>query len=289
MSYQHRRYRTNGTVWYALVSMGAYLALVVLGIHFAWDNAMRFGEPGVVSMEEPYNLDFIALYRSSFLIWCLLFLVLWLVVYLYYWNLGKSKEDQHFVRRCAKTLRFSSMMMMAMFYIQYLRYCFFGDTATLALAILQAGFGVLFLLSLVAETWRAKRLRKLRKRNEDVADAAPPTFFGTATTIMGLLSLLYTLLQLVQSIADILNFMNVIEPFLRKMFSMPMLPQPFVVRTFYDVFVMALPLIAIALLYLNLKYNAPPLLGDPPGFDGHPLHSAYTLATYPILPNEKGD
>ena len=52
---------------------------------------------------------------------------------------------------------------------------------------------------------------------------------------------------------------------------------PFVLRTYYDYFVAAMPLIGLILLWLNLKYNAPHRFGEPITYKGKLSETAYTL------------
>jgi len=293
MGNKKRGYHAKFSIFFGSISVVAYLLLVFLGVYYSWDNVMRNGEPGILAMQEPDQILLTQMYRWGIVIGCLLFLGLWLAIYFYHWRYGRFIEERNLVRKCARTVRYGGVSAMILLYMTYVRFFFAGDGVSLVLASLQiilAFFTIFVFIKRFLSYRKATRDRRRANRENDLPKpkrydmSLLANFF---TSFFGILVFLFMLGQFVISILDFFYGMNVLDSLLRKLLAPPVPYQYFVLRTPYDWYVMLLPLAAILLYWLNVKYNAPPIVGDPPSFRARAFKDAYFMVHYPKESHEE--
>ncbi len=293
MGNKKRGYHAWYSFFFGAISVVAYLLLVFLGVYYSWDNVMRNGEPGILAMQEPDQILLTQMYRWGIVIGCLLFLGLWLVIYFYHWRYGRFIEERDLVRKCARTVRYGGVSAMILLYMTYVRFFFAGDGVSLVLAFLQIILASFTIFVFIKRSLSYRKATKDRRRKNKENDLPNPKRYDMSllanffTSFGGIVVFLYIFLQTLLSAVDLIFGIHFLDALLREHFAPPVPYQYFVLRTPYDWYVMLLPLAAILLYWLNVKYNAPPIVGDPPSFRAHAFNDAYFMVHYPKESHEE--
>lgn len=293
MGNKKRGYHAKFSIFFGSISVVAYLLLVFLGVYYSWDNVMRNGEPGILAMQEPDQILLTQMYRWGIVIGCLLFLGLWLAIYFYHWRYGRFIEERNLVRKCARTVRYGGVSAMILLYMTYVRFFFAGDGVSLILAFLQIFLASVTIVMFIKRSLSYRKATRDRRRANRENDLPKPKRYDMSliassfTSFFGFIVFLFMIGQFALSLLDVLYSMNVLDSLLRKLLAPPVPYQYFVLRTPYDWYVMLLPLAAILFYWLNVKYNAPPIVGDPPSFRARAFKDAYFMVHYPKESHEE--
>jgi len=277
MTQKKRKYSIVKSSFFWLISGVSYFVSVWFSVHIFWDNTMRNGEPGnLMNVVRADKLSITALYRSHVFWWLIGFGILAMLMLFLFWQTNKSKEDQEALLKCARfERRFSTSIFIAV-YSSFLRHFFdvaFSAQATTncILMIIQAlasGFAIVILLTSMG------RLHK--KRSIKINTPDPHTNYS----ILDVLFIVIRIIAEVLPIIDLLSNINVISQWVYNIFSFLYVPSPFMIRNVYDAFVMFLPLFALILLRLNMKYNAPPVIGNSYEYKRKLFKEFYTFSTF---------
>lgn len=291
MSKNTRGYTAWYSIFYGLISLGAYVLMVLLGVHGAWSNLMRNGEPGILELEPIGKIAMTATYQSHITNWCLLFAGFGVILFAIYWRIGSSHEDADTIRRTAHWYRLAALNIMVILFISYYKFIFAGKECVTLLSITQliiaffwfAGYAIHFLNIVLRRRKIRRRVPSERLARKLAAKARhyrePFSFLDSLPFIVEVLSLFVALVDLCANIMTVpLLIVTALSAF--------SVPAPFVVVTLYDWCVLFLPLVAIILFALNLKYNAPPIIGESLSFAVNPFRGVYHQVTYRQSPKE---
>ena len=220
-----------------------------------------------------------------------MFAALWVLLMIFYWLLGCSKEDAGTIRRTAKWFRYTALSMMLVVYLAYWKYNFAGKQCMLILSFVQlliavvwfAGY-VLHMLGIFFYHRKTRVSRNPQKQAKRMAVKART--YKEKLAGIDFLPVLNGILSLCVSVVDLLANITTLPMLVASSLSFIKVPVPFEVITPYDWCVLLLPLVGILLFAFNLKYNAPPIVGDKLTYEIHPFRDVYTMVDF--LDNSTG-
>lgn len=273
MRHKKRAYNTFRSLLYGGISIVVYALVIIRGIYFAWGQTMQNGEPGILTMAQAEQLTTTALYRINVFGWCIAFGLLALLLFIPFWLISKSRQDIGTIRNCARYERHLSTALFLAVYVSYVRHHFeFAPFAylniNLILVIVQGAISVYVFIKALRNPF-LHAFHKQRTTSTEPNDSDLTLFERIRTAI-------WILVQVFPFIDFLLNFPFVSQAVYR-FFSWLYVPQPFVLRTPYDWIVMAMPLLALTLMLLNMRYNAPVIVGDVLEYTAQPRKGFSTL------------
>lgn len=265
---------------FGICSVLIYVLLVIFGVFQAWDGAMRNGEPNIANqLSEVNRMAITAKYRGIITGWCAFAGILGLLLYIpYYWLFGESGEDERMVRSAARRYGWGSMIAMAHYYLSYVNKNFAGESCVRVINVIQWITAVLPLLLMGWSAYLMARPRLLMRFRGKKPDIPMPT--KPRVTLHAVISWISIFLSITVSIFELLMKIQWFQELIGTAISGIVVPIPFEVKTPYDWVVVGIPLAAIALTALNLKYNAPPNIGYPIRYRASFFNDMYTLTRY---------
>ena len=273
-------YNASRSFWFGVASMLVFIACVAV-VYFAWPTTMQNGEPDILTQTNLEQAATTARYRWAITGWNFVFLGLGLMLFIPYWNYGKSRREHQQVRRSGRTFRMISIAFLFNVYMVYLKICFASGWFFTIIDALQYGSAVFILVLFLFRLLTNPDAKKHESAKEIKIEAKQPKQLHK---VLSTLSLFFpsaiVVMELISKVLESFLHINSFEVCVVALLSGLSLPKPFICRNLYDCTVAALPLLAIALFWLNCVYNAPPIVGDPLWFKVPPLKGVYTMAKY---------
>ena len=269
------------SVLFGLLSAALYFGIVVFGVYFQWNDRMRNGEPGnLMNIVEAEKLTITALYRSHVFWWLIAIGVVAILMFLLFWNTGKAMEDKESIRKCAGYERVISVIILIAIYTSYIRHFWeisavANTTVNIILIAIQGIASVCALFSLLYKGARSLRRNHVAKAQTPKTTQPKPAY-SAKVLILVFIRFVADLLPII----DLLTNMSVVSGWVYRMFSKLYVPSPFMIRNVFDGFVIALPMLAGFLMLLNMRFNAPLIVGVTADYRPHFRKGFTTLVTF---------